>query len=330
MLDARLDARLGFLAALLGLSACVGDSTTPAGDASADVVVDRAGDAIADAAVVDAGPPCDVTSAWRPPIEVVSLNGGPNQPLRLVLSADELTAYFSVERRNDAGSPQDQATFTATRATLQAPFVSIGLVPGINGGPFTGDPSLSRSGLNLYLSTQASGHLDVALASRPNDSAAFIAPNDLLTAKLNQPASDEAVPTISSDELEIFFATNREAGEFQIYRATRANAGSPFEAPTPVTELNSTTEEVSTALSSDGLIIYWSSRRTDGGAKGQRDMWTAKRPSIGAPFGVPKNVAELNTAADDFPSYLSADQCRLYFTSGTYPKWKFYVASRSK
>jgi hypothetical protein len=66
-------------------------------------------------------------------------------------------------------------------------------------------------------------------------------------------------------------------------------------------------------VSPDQLTIYWASDRTDGGAKGDFDIWMATRPNSTASFGGAKNVSELNTDGAELPNWVSPDGCRLYF-----------------
>jgi hypothetical protein len=55
-----------------------------------------------------------------------------------------------------------------------------------------------------------------------------------------------------------------------------------------VTELATAADEGWPALTADGLTVFWSSTRTDGGAKGGWDIWTARRTSLTAPFSSPR------------------------------------------
>jgi hypothetical protein len=67
--------------------------------------------------------------------------------------------------------------------------------------------------------------------------------------------------------------------------------------------------------SADGRWLYFASSRAGGGAKGELDIWVAHRVDLASPFGAPVNVAELNTASADRPSWISSDGCRMYLTS---------------
>jgi hypothetical protein len=77
-------------------------------------------------------------------------------------------------------------------------------------------------------------------------------------------------------------------------------------------------------------VIFFQSDRTDSPAKGGRDIWMARRSSTTASYDPPVNVQELNTAADEYPSWLSPDNCRLYFSRSGPTGDKIYVAERPR
>lgn len=45
------------------------------------------------------------------------------------------------------------------------------------------------------------------------------------------------------------------------------------------------------------------------------DIWVATRPSVGAAFGAPSPLNEVNSAANDYGPFLSSDGLLLYFGS---------------
>ena len=86
-----------------------------------------------------------------------------------------------------------------------------------------------------------------------------------------------------------------------------------FDPPKKVTELSSTANDWQPQISGDGLTVVFASDR-DGG-KGGFDLWMAKRANATAPFSTPTALGELNTNAADFAGWLSADGCRIWFSS---------------
>jgi hypothetical protein len=69
--------------------------------------------------------------------------------------------------------------------------------------------------------------------------------------------------------------------------------------PTPVEELNTEEFESSSALSLDGLSLWFGSERE--GGQGGVDIYETSRPSLTEPWSEPALVSELNSADDDIP-----------------------------
>jgi hypothetical protein len=106
-------------------------------------------------------------------------------------------------------------------------------------------------------------------------------------------------PTLTGDLLEIYFTTDRESGNGDVWFATRASAAEPFGAPAPVSAVNGSTFETSSAISADGLTLWFGSDRS-GGAGGV-DVWVTQRPTRTDAWSTPVNVVALNSTADDIP-----------------------------
>jgi hypothetical protein len=271
---------------------------------------------------------CDLRKPFGPVVELASLNEPNIRSVNLSLTGAERTAFFCLIRTIDSGL--DQTTWTASRAQTDQPFGAPILVNGINfggAGASACDPSISDDGLTLFLaSTGGVSNVppDLYSTTRSTTASDFGAPVKL--ANLNAP-QDDLAPHVSSDGLEIFFTSDRSSG-FHIYRATRADTTSAFSPPQIVTEITSSAQELASVVTRDGLRIFFSSTRTDGGAKGGRDVWTATRTAPGQPFTNLQPVAEINSSQDEFPTWISPDGCRLYVTAGTLPNWRFYVTSK--
>ena len=61
------------------------------------------------------------------------------------------------------------------------------------------------------------------------------------------------------------------------------------------------------------------------------DIWSSTRASATAAFGAPVRVPELSSSAEDYPSWLSPDGCRIYLTRGQLETgYAVFVASRPK
>jgi hypothetical protein len=106
-------------------------------------------------------------------------------------------------------------------------------------------------------------------------------------------------PTLTSDLLEIYFTTDRVSGNGDVWFATRASADAPFGTPAAVTAVNSDAFETSSAISGDGLSLWFGSDR-EGGAGGV-DVWVSQRATRAAAWSTPVDVVSLNSADDDIP-----------------------------
>jgi hypothetical protein len=107
-------------------------------------------------------------------------------------------------------------------------------------------------------------------------------------------------PTLTADMLEIYFTTNRDSnGNGDIWFAQRASVSSSFGTPAPVPTVNSDTFETSSAISGDGLTLWFGSDRA--GGVGGTDIWVSERATRASPWSAPMNVLALNSSAEDIP-----------------------------
>ncbi len=106
-------------------------------------------------------------------------------------------------------------------------------------------------------------------------------------------------PTLTGDLLEIYFTSDRVSGNGDVWFATRASPSAPFEAPAAVAAVNGASFETSSAISTDGLTLWFGSDRP-GGAGGV-DIWVSQRATRGGAWSTPVNVVALNSPEDDIP-----------------------------
>ena len=106
-------------------------------------------------------------------------------------------------------------------------------------------------------------------------------------------------PTLTGDLLEIYFTTDRVSGNGDVWFATRGSPSAPFGTPAPVTVVNGASFETSSAISTDGLTLWFGSDRA--GGVGANDIWVSQRATRTAAWSTPVNVVALNSPADDIP-----------------------------
>lgn len=102
-------------------------------------------------------------------------------------------------------------------------------------------------------------------------------------AELNDPASNDAAPTIRADGREILFWSSRAGGlGLDMWQSTRQSANHPWSPPWnagPV--LNSTAADLHPKLTQDGLTLYFSSNRA--GGVGAQDLYMSTRAGNAKP-----------------------------------------------
>lgn len=120
-------------------------------------------------------------------------------------------------------------------------------------------------------------------------------------------------PALSLDGLEIFFTSNRPAGEgdWDIWYSLRPDTDSPFAAPVNLSEVNFLGRDANPHLSADHLTLYFT--RSWPGYTSKTDIYAATRPDRSSPFSAPTPVTEVNTVRDEGAPHISADGLTLYF-----------------
>jgi len=129
---------------------------------------------------------------------------------------------------------------------------------------------------------------------------------------LDFPTGSEWGASLTSDGLTLFFAQGP-SGDGDLYRATRSDRGVTFSAPVALTNLNTTDDEGTPFISSDGLRIYYYSTRA--GGPGAKDLYVATRSNTTEEFPSGQLLANVNSTALDHLPRLSPDELTLWFTS---------------
>jgi hypothetical protein len=108
-------------------------------------------------------------------------------------------------------------------------------------------------------------------------------------------------PTLTGDLLELYFTSNRDGGVGggDIWVAKRATASDPFGTPALVDNVDMDSFETSSAISTDGLTLWFGSDRA--GGLGMTDIWVSQRATRKDAWSTPLNLVGLNSAAEDIP-----------------------------
>jgi hypothetical protein len=166
---------------------------------------------------------------WSAPRMQIGNEYGPALPLGAVnssnvdlspsLSRDGLELLFVSARAGGLGAAD---LYRATRVSPLEPFRTVTNVLELNSGSEEGRAVLSADGLRVVFSSARPGGLggeDVYEAARASAAGAFSTPRRL--PNVNSRSADRDV-ALSSDETELFLASERQAGSSNLWRSVRA------------------------------------------------------------------------------------------------------------
>ena len=178
---------------------------------------------------------------------------------------------------------------------------------------------VTGDGLTLYYSSTApggSGKWDIWVVTRATLSSPWGQPVNL-GPTLNS-AADDIDPTLSPDELSLYFSSNRPGGHggYDLWVATRPALTEPFGAPVNLgAAINSAADDDLALVSADGRILFFNSNRS--GGLGANDISMSSRTNSAAPWEAALHLpAPLNSSSGGtFPVALSRDGLLLFFKS---------------
>jgi len=309
--------------AVLMAAACGDDSrsagSSDAGGGAAEAAVDV--DAPADAAPVkdapsttDGGPSaraCDPAAPFGAPQPVPGVKTAAYEG-SATLSHDEREIYFEVY----AGSASQ--LYVARRATTGEPFGAPAVLSLDAGGASNYGAMLSLDDVTFVFASDRGGASSLYRATRASRQADFGAPS--VVAGLGVAAESGY---LTSQNAGLWLTARQPNGKLDLYFAATGGAARD------VTELNTDATETGPVPTADGDVVFFGSSRDDP-AGTRLDVWMATRASATSAFGAPTRVTELNTADDDWPSWLSPDGCRLYLSSNRNGNYDVYVATRGR
>lgn len=263
----------------------------------------------------DAAVPCEERD-WAPARLVSGLETEPIISARL--TPDELSMYIS------RGTPPTFVDiYTVARSQVNQPFQVKGPLAVVN-EPATSEfwPTLSADGRLLFFESSRATLPDDAgvyksvgariwSASRVNVVADFDKPK---LQSLFDVEGPEAAPYLHPSGRTLYFASSSRPGKGQldIWFAEINSAG----VVTDIRNLesaNTTADENAPVVTLDERFLYHN--RLVDPATLENDIWVAKRSTVADGFGKSVRVSELSTPYDEYPTWVSPDHCRIYFSS---------------
>ena len=175
----------------------------------------------------------------------------------------------------------------------------------VNSDAAEGAPFVTTNGLSLYFARNDAGFgsLDIWVSRRPTLTSAW-GPAENLGAVINTAGVDNQ-PVLSSDGLTMLFNSSGRPDGFggaDLYRSTRTDVNNDLGWTEPINlgpQINTQFHEIGAAYFENPkagrgtLTLYFSSNRA-----GDFDIYQSERDQNGN-FGVPANVAAVNSGADD-------------------------------
>lgn len=305
---------LALIASAGAIAACVGDEpeavVATGGDAAADagagIQNDGAADTQPDAGPV--GPSCDRTKGFSSLDELTELNSGASVGnFTPRLTADGLQLFFT-----RALTGNDFRIFRTQRASRKVSFEPPTEVLGLNrpAGEYDSHPFPLADGSALYFQRTTGGAQGRDIFRSVATASGFTPP--AAVAGLSTTTINERAPYLANDGSMWFDFEPSDGGtrrRIAIAHQVRADA---FDSVVPV-DLGTPAlaDDQEAVLSQDGLTLYFASNRPTN--TGGWDIWIAHRGTSGGAWGSPEPLTFLNTAADEEPSWVSPDDCELYF-----------------
>jgi hypothetical protein len=255
------------------------------------------GDGGGDGADVDATPArCNRSSDFGTP----TLVGGVNSTFDeygMSLTRDELIAFVG------RYPPGDAALRMTTRASVDDDFGAVtedllGAINSVAGSEYSAAPT--ADGLILYFHRQNAMGIGVEVSTRGGTTTAFGASSGVT---VDGPGLDDALtPFISSDGQTLYWL---DFAVFRLHAATRGGTPSIF---TNARDASTIDNVYNPVLSADELTLYSSNGMGD-------DVLAATRADRNTPFGAGTPVNNVNSASDDWPVYVTSDDCVMYLAS---------------
>ncbi len=218
---------------------------------------------------------------------------------------------------------------------------AINLGPTVNTSAGEVTPNISDDGLSLYFGSDRSGGHgsgDIWVSTRATKDDNWASAVNL--GPTVNTSAFESWPTISSDELSLFFSDGMWGmsyplrtggyGNGDLWVTTRAtkddNWGTPVNlGPT----VNSASVDQAPYISPDGLSLLFASDRA--GGAGSIDLWVTTRPTVNDDWGPPVNLGPtVNSASSDEGTSISSDGLTLFFGSNRSggENWDIWMTKR--
>ena len=218
------------------------------------------------------------------------------------MTNDGLTIYFYSTRPGNLGNGD---IYTSSRISLESDWSPSEVFAPASTSSFDAAPFISNDGLTFLFNSQVEGPGVVIYGLSRDTIEDPWGPRFALPAPINDGVSHSRHASLSSDGLTLLFVSERDGADARsnIWEAVRPTLNDPWAARVLGPNVNTSFVELEPHMSSDGLMLLFSSRRV--GGEGHNDIWMSKRNAIGDEWGPASNLGPtVNTAGSDKPSQL--------------------------
>lgn len=255
---------------------------------------------------------------WSKPVSLgapIATEWKDDQP---AFTADGLTLFFGSYCIPRAMGEGDRDLWMVTRPAIDQPWGNVkNLGSAINSAMKETHPTYHSPTRTLIFASNRGGGVgetDLWFSKLSEDGNSWSRPQSLGT-KTNSGFIDEG-PEISADGLLLYFSSTRPATTSgnNIWMSTRESVQDKWRIPKEVPNVNSNSDDLSPALSSDLLTLIFASTRT--GGAGKHDLWGCTRSSIKEEWSPPFNLGpQINTEETDYHPAFSPVDNSLYWGS---------------
>ena len=204
-----------------------------------------------------------VSDPWAEPLNLGPTVNSWSRDAHPCVSADGLSLFFESTRPGGYGG---QDLWVTIRATTNDDWgIPVNLGPTVNSSAVDDGASISADGLSLFFDSNRAGgygYWDVWVTRRATTSDPWGPPVNL--GPTINTSRDDLDQTISPDGLSLFFCSDR-TGDFDLWlssRPSRSDLWGPAVNLGPV--VNSSADDWTPDISSDGFTLYFCSNRPDG------------------------------------------------------------------
>jgi Tol biopolymer transport system component len=193
------------------------------------------------------------------------------------------------------------------------------LGPIVNSSYGDSSPDISADGLELYFTSKrpgGSGGSDIWVTTRPTKDDEWGKPVNL--GPIVNSSAAEGQPCSSADGLELYFGDYRDqrpggVGKTDLWVTRRPTKDGEWGKPVNLGPIvNSSADEITQEISSDGLELYFESDRP--GGLGSDDIWVTRRATVGDDWGTPVWLGPtINSSGMEHCPNISSDGLTLFF-----------------